>query len=50
MSNRGDDAHKFKGPRREGFGKQQRGRVNEYGRDKDRGPEEFRNSRRVIER
>ncbi|KAB2621520.1 hypothetical protein D8674_023702 [Pyrus ussuriensis x Pyrus communis] len=50
MSNRGDNVHKFKGPRREGFGKQQRGRVNEYGRDKDRGPEEFRNSRRVIER
>ncbi|CAN6588745.1 unnamed protein product [Malus baccata var. baccata] len=50
MSNRGADTHKFKGPRREGFGKQERGRVNDYGRDKDRGPEEFRNSRRVIER
>lgn len=49
-SNRGADAHNFKGPRREGFGKQQRGGINEYGRDKDRGFDDFRNSRRVIER
>lgn len=47
MSNRGSDMNKFKGPRREGF---QGSRHKDYGRDMDRDPGEFKNSRRVIER
>lgn len=49
MSKRGFDTHDFKGPKREGFGKQQRERFdNDRGKDRDFG--NFSNSRRVIER
>ncbi|XP_042993233.1 uncharacterized protein LOC122319303 [Carya illinoinensis] len=50
-SDREGDMRDFKGRRRgDSFGKQQRGRPNEYDRDRDGNVGGFKNSRRVIER